>query len=163
MVCHHLKIIKPKAYFSRGLSYSIELFYLEKVVGLLSDLFGDADFDGVELLAQPLLDHPARPLHLLGKVLPRRRGRQLKDGLERLRLREVERGVKEYPRDAGSRHRGLQIIVNSTQVLEQMNHPVNHLPYCCWHPLWRGIRRGQRPPLGSWTFASGVCDAFALS
>ena len=46
MVCHHLKIIKPKAYFSKGLSYSIELFYLEKVVGLLSDLFGDADFDG---------------------------------------------------------------------------------------------------------------------
>ena len=110
MVCHHLKIIKPKAYFSKGLSYSIELFYLEKVVGLLSDLFGDADFDGVELLAQPLLDHPARPLHLLGKVLPRRRGRQLKDGLERLRLREVERGVEEYPRDAGSRHRGLQIM-----------------------------------------------------
>ena len=80
------------------------------MVRLLSDLVGDADFDGVELLAQPLLDHPPRSLHLLGKVLPRR-GRQLKDGLERLWFRQVERWVEEDPRNAGRRrrrHGGLQ-------------------------------------------------------
>ena len=78
--------------------------YLEKVVRLLSDLVGDADFDGVQLLAQPLLDHPPRSLDLLGKVLAGR-GRQLKDGLERLWPRQVERWVEEYPRNAGSGRR----------------------------------------------------------
>ena len=83
------------------------------MVRLLSDLVRDADFDGVELQAQPLLDHPTRPLHLLGKVLPGG-GRQLKDGLERLRLGEVERRVQEDPRNPGRRRcSGLQTAKNS--------------------------------------------------
>ena len=69
-------------------------------MGLLSDLVGDADFDSVELLAQPLLDHPSRSLHLLGKVFSRC-GRQLKDGLERLWSGQVKRWIQKYPRNTG--------------------------------------------------------------
>ena len=84
--------------------------HLEEVVRLLRHLLRDAHFDGVQLVAQALLDEAARALNLLGEVFGAAVGaargrRQLEDGLERLRLGEVERGIEEDARHARCRRR----------------------------------------------------------